>query len=173
MDVSSKTVVQNILRFFLLILFQVLVLNHINLGGFINPYYYVLFILLLPFNTPRWLLLISALLLGTGVDLFTNTPGLNAAACLVTAFIRPFLITLISSGPESLIGDTPSLKNQGIKWFLYYSITLVLVHHCALFFLEIFRLDEFFRTLLRVILSSLFTLLLVLITEYLVLPGRK
>ena len=89
------------------------------------------------------------------------------------AFLRPFVISAISSGPESLIGATPSLRNQGIKWFLYYSIILILVHHFTLFFLEIFRFSEFMATFVRVLLSSAFTLFLVLISEYLLYPGGK
>jgi hypothetical protein len=156
-----------------LIFFQVLVLNHIYLGGFVNPYLYVYFILLMPFDTPGWMLLLSSFFLGMGVDIFTNTIGLNTAACVLMAFFRPFVINIISSGTESLIGDTPSLKNQGIKWFLYYSIILVLIHHTALFYLEIFRLKEFFLTFTRVLLSSLFTLTLVMISEYLLFIRRK
>ncbi|MEI7501039.1 MAG: rod shape-determining protein MreD [Bacteroidota bacterium] len=163
---TSRTVFFNILRFFFLIFFQGLILNHINLGGYINPYFYVYFILLLPFSTPRWILLILSFILGIGIDIFTNTIGLNAAACVLMAFARPFVISAISSGPESLIGDTPSLRNQGLKWFLYYSISLILVHHVFLFYLEIFRLNEFFATFVRVLLSSAFTLMLVLISEY-------
>jgi hypothetical protein len=121
----------------------------------------------MPFDTPRWMLLISSFVLGMGIDIFTNTIGLNAAACVLMAFLRPFVITVISSGPESLIGDTPSLRNQGVKWFLYYSGSLVLVHHFALFYLEIFRLNEFFLTFSRVLLSTVFTMTLVMISEYL------
>jgi len=171
--VTSRTVLLNIVRFVFLIFFQVLILNHINLGGYINPFFYIYFILLLPFSSPKWFLLISSFILGLGIDLFTNTPGLNAAACVVMAFARPFTIRIISSGPESLIGDTPSLKNQGLKWFLYYSITLILIHHATLFYLEIFRFTEFFATFLRVLLSSAFTLLLVMISEYLFYPKEE
>ena len=163
---TSRTVFFNILRFFFLIIFQVLILNHINLGGYINPYFYIYFILLLPFSAPRWMLLVLSFILGIGIDIFTNTIGLNAAACVLMGFARPFVISAISSGPESLIGDTPSLRNQGMKWFLYYAIILVLVHHVSLFYLEIFRFTEFFATLVRVLLSSTFTLMLVLISEY-------
>ncbi|MCX6277363.1 MAG: rod shape-determining protein MreD [Bacteroidetes bacterium] len=164
---TSRTVFYNIIRFFFLISFQVLILNHIYLGGFINPYFYIYFILLLPFDTPKWMLLISAFVIGICIDIFTNTIGLNAAASLLMAFCRPFAIIVISSGPESLIGDTPSLRNQGIKWFLYYATSLVLIHHFALFYLEIFRLNEFFLTFTRLILSSIFTMTLVMISEYL------
>jgi hypothetical protein len=89
------------------------------------------------------------------------------------AFIRPFVISAISTGTEFMIGHSPSLKNQGMKWFAYYSIILVLVHHTALFYLEVFRFTEFFQTLLRVMLSSVFTLLIVFIAEYLSYPTEK
>jgi rod shape-determining protein MreD len=154
-------------RFIFLVFFQVLILNNIHFREYINPYFYVYFILLLPFETPRWLLLSSAFLLGIILDVFSNTPGLNAAACVLMAFLRPFIISSISSGTEFMMGTHPSLKNQGLKWFAYYSVILILVHHISLFYLEIFRFSEIFQTLLRVLLSSAFTLLLVFISEYL------
>jgi hypothetical protein len=156
-----------VIRFVFLVSFQVLILNHIYLGGFINPYFYIYFVLLLPFDTPRWMLLLTSFMLGMSIDVFTNTMGLNAAACVMMAFCRPFVITVISSGPESLIGDTPSLRNQGVKWFVYYAATLVIIHHFSLFYLEVFRFNEFFLTFTRVLLSSVFTLTLVMISEYL------
>jgi cell shape-determining protein MreD len=170
---TSRTVFINIIRFFFLVFFQVLILNHINFSGYINPYFYIYFILLLPFDTSKWMLLFASFILGISVDIFTNTIGLNAAACVLMAFARPFVISAISSGPESLLGDTPSIRNQGVKWFLYYAILLILIHHFFLFFLEVFRLNEFPATFLRVLLSSAFTLLLVFLSEYLFYPGEK
>jgi cell shape-determining protein MreD len=164
---------RNIVRFVFLVLFQVLILNNIQFNGYINPYFYIYFILLLPFETPLWLLLISSFALGITVDSFTHTFGLNAAACVLMAFVRPFLINAISTGTEFMIGHSPSLRTQGMKWFAYYSTILVLVHHFALFFLEVFRFTEFFQTLIRAILSSVFTLLLVFIAEYLSIPREK
>ncbi|MEI6454929.1 MAG: rod shape-determining protein MreD [bacterium] len=161
------------MRFFFLILFQVLILNNINLGGYINPLYYVYFILLLPFATPRWTLLLSAFFLGLGIDVFTNTPGLNAAASVAMAFARPYVIIMLSSSTESLVGIHPAIKNQGIRWFFYYAAILIIIHHTTLFYLEIFRFDEFFGTFFRSLLSSAFTLLLVLISEYLLFKKTK
>jgi cell shape-determining protein MreD len=159
-------------RFIFLVLFQVLILNHVNLGGYVNPYFYIYFILLLPFSTPKWLLLLLSFLLGFAIDLFTHTMGLNTAACVVMAFARPFVISLISGGSD-LTGDTPSIKYQDLKWFTNYSVILVVLHHFTLFYLEVFRFSEFFSTLLRVILSSIFTLLLVYISQYLFYPRKK
>jgi hypothetical protein len=170
---TSRTLLFNVIRFFALVLLQVLVLNHIYIWGYINPYVYVYFILLLPFSVSGWMLLLVSFILGLSIDIFTNTIGLNAAASVMMAFARPWVIRIISGGPESLIGDTPSLKNQGLKWFLYYAAILILVHHTTLFYLEVFRFSEFLTTLLRVALSTLFTLLLVMIGEYLLLRREK
>ena len=170
---TSKVVFNNVLRFFLLILIQVLVLNNIYLGGIINPYFYIYFILLLPYEIPGSLLLILSFLVGAGVDVFTNTMGMNISACLAMGFARPYVIRRISSGPDSLIGDSPSLKNQGLKWFLYYSGSLILIHHFVLFYLEAFRFTEFFTTFFRTAMSSIFTLMLVLISEYFFYPKEK
>ena len=157
---------KNIVRFIFLVFFQVMVLNRIYLGGFINPYLYVYFILLLPFMTPKWLLLVSAFLMGITVDIFSNSMGINAAASVMMAFARPFVIKAISTGTEYEIGERPSLKNQDIKWFVYYCVILILIHHFVLFYLEIFRFREFLITFLKVILSSAFTFMLVMISEY-------
>ena len=92
---------------------------------------------------------------------------------VMMAFARPLVISAISSGPESLLGDTPSLRNQGAKWFLYYAVSLIMIHHFTLFYLEIFRFNEFLATFVRVLLSSAFTLMLVLISEYLLYPRGK
>lgn len=169
----SSLYFKNIGRFIFLVLFQVLILNHINLSGFINPYFYVYFILLLPFVTPKWLLLVSAFLMGIAIDFFSNTIGINAAASVMMAFARPFVIKAISTGTEYEVGERPSLKNQDMKWFIYYCVILIVIHHFVLFYLEIFRFREFLTTFLRVILSSAFTFLLVMLSEYLFYQRQK
>jgi len=163
----TNLIVRNIIRFLFLVFFQVLILNNINLGGYTNPYLYVYFILLLPFATPRWILLLLAFLIGFSVDLFTNTPGLNAAATVLMAFCRPYVIRAISRESEEELGVNPSLRTLGFRWFFFYSLFLVLIHHFALFYLEAFRFSEFVRTFLRVVTSTAFTLVLIFLSELL------
>jgi rod shape-determining protein MreD len=163
----TLTYLQNIIRFVFLVLFQVLILNSIHLSGYVNPYFYIYFILLLPWETPKWLLLMLSFLLGLSIDIFSNTPGLNAAASVMAGFARPFVIRSFSSGNEFMIGVHPSLRGQGMKWFLYYAAVMVIIHHTTLFFLDVMRFSEFLPTMLRVILSSIFTLLIIFISEYL------
>lgn len=163
----NRVVLNNIVRFILLILVQVFVLNNIRIGGYINPYFYVLFVLLLPFETPGWLLLASSFLLGSSIDLFVHTPGMHAAATVLMAFCRPAIIRLLSGSKGIEQGMKPGIRHMGFRWFLIYSLFLILIHHLLLFYLEVFRLDEFWQTLYRVFLSTLSTLLLVIVAEYL------
>jgi rod shape-determining protein MreD len=157
----------NIARFVVLIVVQLLLLNNINLGGLINPYLFVLFILKLPFSTPRYLLLFSAFFLGLILDIFANSPGLNASTCLMAAFARPYIVGLVTSKRSFDTGIQPSVKDMGLGWYLAYSTILVSIHHLAFFFVEMFSFQEFGFTLIRAMLSIGFTMLLVFLTEYL------
>ena len=163
-----KYLPRNIIRFITLVLVQVLILNNIQFSGLINPYLYVLFILLLPFETPNWLLIFSGFLIGLSVDIFSSTPGMHAAASTLMAFSRPFILKLLSPRDDYESGTLPRIYYYGIEWFLKYSLILILIHHLTLFYIEIFKLSEFFLTFLRVTLSTAFTLLLVIISQFFV-----
>lgn len=160
-------IIRNIIRFILLVAVQVLIINNIELGRFINPFLYVLFIIILPFETPKWLVLFSAFLIGITIDMFTDTGGMHAAACVFMGYIRPGILKLFSPRDGYEFGTQPTVQYLGIPWFLSYAGILVFAHHLILFFVEIFRFSEFFSTFFRVIISSLFTLLLVIVTQYL------
>jgi rod shape-determining protein MreD len=150
-----------------LVLLQVLILNNIEISGFINPYFYILFILLLPFETPKWLLLVSAFALGLSIDLFSHTLGMHAFACVLVAYIRPFLLKVIAPREGYDAGTTPGVKYFGLDWFMRYAVIIVFTHHFALFFIETFKFHQFFSTLFRVILSSIFTLIIILLSQLL------
>ncbi|MHA7111280.1 rod shape-determining protein MreD [Sunxiuqinia elliptica] len=151
-----------------LVLLQVLLLNNIQFSGYINPYMYVLFILLLPFETPRYLLLLLGFFLGLLVDIFSNTPGFHASATTFLAFLRPYTISLISPRDTIEVNTPPRLKFMGIGWFLRYTLILVLAHHLFLFFVEAFTFNGFIHTLVRSLLSAAFTSILIIISQFLI-----
>jgi len=168
-----NTVSRNIFRMFILILFQVLVLNNIQVSGFINPYMYVLFILLLPFETPRWLLLISGFAIGISIDLFANTPGMHTSATVFMAFLRPYVLKFIMPHDEYEPGTYPRLYYFGFTWFFKYSLVLVFLHHTFLFYVEAFRITFFFHTMLRVLLSTLFSVFLIILSQFFLFRKQK
>lgn len=156
-----------IIRFIVLLLLQVLVFSNINVNGYIYPAFYVYFILLLPFETAGWLLLTLSFLMGLGVDFFTNSLGINAAASVLTAFLRPGLIRLLKSKKEYEPGITPGIKDLGFRWFFFYALILISLHHMALFFIEAFTFKNAMQTFHRIIASSTATLILVLLVQFL------
>ena len=161
-----KVLPRNILRIFLLVIFQVFVLNNIQFSGYVNPYFYVLFILLLPFETPGWLLLGLGFTLGLTIDLFSNTPGLHASASVFMAFLRPGVLGLFAPRDGYEPGTFPRIYYYGFGWFLQYSVILIFAHHLFLFYIEVFRFSDFLLTFWRVILSTAFTLFLVIISQF-------
>ncbi len=161
-----KVLPRNIARFIILITAQIIIFDNIQFSGFINPYIYVLFILLLPFETPKWALLFSAFLLGLTVDLFSETLGMHTAACVFMAFLRPYVLNIISPREGYESGTFPRVAYYGITWFAKYAFILILAHHLLLFYIEIFRFGAFFITFLRVLLSVIFTLGFVVISQF-------
>ncbi|MDD2283824.1 MAG: rod shape-determining protein MreD [Paludibacter sp.] len=147
---------QNIVRFILLVLVQVFVLNNIRLLGYINPYIYILFILVLPVKFSRALSMLLAFILGLIIDLFSNTPGMHTFATVLVAFLRNPVINIFTTIEEGA-NPEPSFYTFGVSAFIKYIITLVLIHHTAFFFLEIFTFVGIGQTLLRIILNTLIT----------------
>ena len=154
------------LIFILLILLQVLLFNNIQFSGYVNPYVYIMFILLLPIDVPSWLLLILSFVTGLIIDFFSGSPGMHTSATVLAGFVRPYILRIVSPRDGYESGSDPSMLNYGFRWFFFYALLVVLVHHTALFYLEVFRFAEFFRTMLRVLLSSIFSMTFILLIEF-------
>ena len=90
--------INNILRgffyFVVLVLIQVLVLNNIHFLRVATPFLYLYFILKMPVGTSRTNVVFFSFLIGLVIDIFSNTPGMHAAACTFAGFIREPLIRL-------------------------------------------------------------------------------
>ncbi len=160
---------KNIIRFMVFLLVQVFVLNRIPpLHRFIIPYLYFLFVLWLPFKTPRLGLTLLGFLFGLSLDFFTKTPGLHAAACTLIAYVRPFLITLLM--PKEIMEISyaePSPISMGWMPYAVYVLVLTALHHTYLVFLEWLEVGDILYFLGKVLATTALSLLLVLITEML------
>ncbi|MFM8432941.1 MAG: rod shape-determining protein MreD [Bacteroidota bacterium] len=155
------------MRFILLVLLQVMVLNHIQWNGYINPYIYILFILLLPVNIPKTFLLTLGFVTGISIDMFSDTGGLHAAATVALCFARPGLLKFIAPRDDYDVEVPLTPQAMGFKWFLTYLMLATTLHHLLLFYLEIFRFDEFFITFLKSVFNVLVSVSLMLLLQYL------
>lgn len=159
------------LRFIGLLLLQVLVLDNLLLFGFVNPYLYVLFVILLPLNMGKIQAMSLAFLLGLCVDIFSDTGGVHAAACLVAAYLRP-LVLRFSFGINY---DYQTLKfyQEGFKERLTYVALIVFVHHLVLFSMEAFQLKLWKFVLTNTLYSFTFTTVLVMLIIALIGKEKK
>ncbi|HKK81244.1 MAG TPA: rod shape-determining protein MreD [Prolixibacteraceae bacterium] len=163
----NKGLTWYIVLFATAVLVQVLFMDAIQFSGLVNPYFYVIFILLLPLYVPRYLQLLLGFVLGITIDVFSNTPGIHASAAVFMSFLRPFFINS-TNVDEKDRGKIPSLMNMGTGWFMKYSGVLILSHHIFLFYIEIFTFSNFINTLTRSVLSALFTFVLIVISQFLI-----
>ncbi len=163
----TNKVIKYTLMFLVAVLVQVLLLNQVQFSGYINPYFYIVFVLLLPLSTPRYLLLLLGFLIGLTIDIFSDSLGIHAAATVLIAYIRPFVIRVISTREEDR-NDFPGLLQNKFNWFFSYVTILVLAHHFVLFYLEYFTFSHFFYTLLKVIFSSVFTIFIIVLSQFLI-----
>ena len=162
----GKAFITNTLRFILLLAIQIFLLKNIGYYNLGIPYLYILFILLLPFGTPNWFLFFLAFSTGLAVDVFNDTLGLHALACSILAYVRIIFISLTVQRDGFDNEPEPRLGIMGFRWFLFYTIILAFFHHLVLFTFETFRFSEIGYTLIRVVLSCLFSTILILITEF-------
>jgi rod shape-determining protein MreD len=160
-------ILMNLIRFVVLVFLQVFLLKNVTLYNLSTPYFYILFILLLPFEIPNLLLFLLAFILGITIDAFYDTPGLHAASCVLLAFVRILFISITVQKEGFENEPEPTMSIMGFRWFFTYALILTLFHHFFLFNLEVFRFSEIPYTLSRFVLSSIFTVFLMLLTGFL------
>ncbi len=161
--------VKNILRLIIFLGIQVFILNKIPfIHQFVIPYLYFLFILWLPFAIPRSGLLVIAFFTGLLLDYFTHRPGTHAAVCVLIAYIRPFMISiLIPKNTQEFNYREPSPKAFGWAPYTVYVLVLTLLHHTYLTLLQWLQFGTFLQFLMKVVATTAISLLLIFTTELL------
>ncbi|MFD0835234.1 rod shape-determining protein MreD [Mariniflexile aquimaris] len=157
----NNSVFTHTFRFILLVLLQVLLFNNINFLGYINPYIYLMFIALFPVKNNRAIIIFLSFLIGLSVDIFSDTGGIHAAACVFVAYIRPVILKF-SFG---MIYEHQTIKFNTVEFGekLTYISILTAIHHFVLFYLEIFSISKITLILQKTLYSSIFTILLIIL----------
>ena len=164
-----STLLKNIVRYVLFIVFQVYILNQVPpLHRFIVPYVYFLYILWLPFRINRFWLLVISFVFGLSLDFFTGTYGLHAAPCVLIAYLRPFLLNLLipqETTEQSYI--EPGHKSMGWAPYVLYIGVLSFIHHFYLVLIEWLQFGDFMYFLGKVGGTTAISILLILLAEML------
>lgn len=167
----NSALLGNIVRFILLLTAQILIFNNIDFLGYINPYPYILFIILYPVNSNKTGLLIAAFLLGIIMDMFCNSGGVHAAASIILAYYRPYIFKF-SFG---LSYEYQTIKINDVLTPERFSFILisVIIHHFTLFILEIFRFNFILEIFVKTLFTTLFTTIICIILIYLIKPNKR
>ncbi len=160
------------LYFILYVGVQVVFVRHLILFDVAFCFIYVAFILLLPFETDSVLLMLLALGAGLVVDSFYDTTGIHAAACVLTGYLRPWVIRLITPRGGYDQNLRISMQYMGGEWFFTYALILIFFHHAALFLIEASQWSLVPLALLKTVCSTAFTWLMVVVAQYL-FYGKK
>ena len=140
-----------------LLLLQVLILNNMHIAGYATPFLYIYFILRLEADISRNEAMLWGFALGLCIDIFSNTSGMNAAATVMLAFIRPVYLGLFTPRDNQKI--VPSLKNMGFLSYIKYLLTTVLTHHVMLFTISFFSFSDIHVLLIRIVSSTVLTVI--------------
>lgn len=170
---NSKNFIVQIFYFIIFLGIQVIILRNLALFNVSFCYIYVAFLLFLPFDAGRILLLFIGFFTGLVVDVFYDSLGMHAAASVLLMYLRPFWINLITprGGYENEMN--PTLNFMGFQWFSTYALPLIFVHHMALFFIETGGANLIFYTALKAISSTFFTFIILVVIQYLFYSSRR
>lgn len=157
----------------LIVLAQGLVLNPMELDESLNPMIYPILIITLPFEFSVLATLIISLVIGICVDAFSNTFGLHASAAMFIGYLRPVLLRYIKprDGYDNSLQAT--IHDMGATWFIGYSSLFLFLHHLWFYSFEIFRFDLIFFILAKTFFSTIFSLFLIIILQYLFYKSSK
>lgn len=157
----NNSIVLNSTRFILLVLAQVLIFNHMNFMGIINPMVYILFVYWYPLRENIAIFLLSSFLLGFAIDLFSDTMALHSAAILTIAFARSVLMRFCFGANFEFQGFT--FKNTTQVQRMTFLGLLIVFHHLIFFSLELLSFSHFLLILKKVFMTGIATFLICLL----------
>jgi len=159
--------------FFIYLIVQVMLLKNLVIFNTAFCFLYVAFVLLLPVDTSPLMLMIAGFIMGVSIDIFYDSLGVHAGALVFISYIRNLWLDRITPQGGYDAGDLPSLAANGLQWFLVYALPLIFVHQFILFFLEAGGFSLLGYTLLKIFMSTFFTLSVIIMTQYLIPQGRR
>lgn len=148
----------------LLAFFQVLFLNRIALFGYVTPLFYIWMIARFDSSMKRSGVLLWSFFLGLTIDMFSGTPGLNAASATLLAMFQPGIMKLfVSLERHEYVVPCSAVMGRS---FMGYLLLLITLHHTVYFILLSIPLGDWTVLVLKIVFSILLTFIFMLVTEH-------
>ena len=152
---------EQIIRFVVVYLLQILLVNNLHFMGVVDPCIYILALLVLPAEVNKLWQLLIGFAAGFVMDIFCNSMGVHTLACTTLMFARPSLIGWLVQEDERLVGTISSLT-LGWETYIKYVVFSTVIHHTLVFLFSAFTFRAFWLTLIQIIVSSLLTIVLLI-----------
>jgi hypothetical protein len=170
---NPSLIIKHLLSFVFVVILQITIFLHTSIFSVAYCYIYVAFVIFLPLSINRSWLMTIAFLTGVSIDMFYNTLGINAFACVTLAFFRNRIFYLFLGSSDFDENSPISLANLGIGIFIPYVTILLFIHHFLIFLLINWDNGKYFYVLYTSILSSLLTLFVIITGEYLFFREKR
>ncbi|MBR3565076.1 MAG: rod shape-determining protein MreD [Paludibacteraceae bacterium] len=159
-------ITENIIVTIVVILLQVLLFNNIQYFPLCTPYIYILALLCLPVELPKWAEILICFAIGLLMDILCQTIGLHAAACTLVGYLKSYSIKWFVENVDRVQGIPSSISFASRPAYIKYASVLIVAHHTTILFLEAFTFNHFGWTLLHIIISSAITFALVITYDF-------
>ena len=152
--------IKQIVQALVIVLLQVLLFDHLQIGGWGFPMVYVMILMNLPVQIPRWLEMLIGAVVGLVFDVWCSSLGVNMAACIAFSFLRPILLGNVLQDVERVKGEVCS-RSIGRIEYVKCLVFLVLTHHLMVFALEAWSWSNWWMVLVKTLISSVLTILII------------
>lgn len=157
----NKTSLSLLISALILVPAQAVFFNHLVLFNVALPLAFIFLIITLPVTYSANLAMTIGFALGLSVDVLSDTPGVNALACTILAFIRRPIFHLYVPTENDLAEQRPSLRTMDTASFLKYSLTMCVLYCLMLFTIEALQIFNPTLYLLRSVSSAIYTFIII------------
>ena len=163
-------------RFLFFVLLQGLIFNNFDFFDIYDPYVCLVFIITFPIKVNKITFMMISFIFGFTLDLYSNSLGINTAACLSVAFLRSYILNFVFGSfydPHGIkLIKNYVLESTFSQKFLYIT-TIILIHHLILFSLEVFSFQFISLILFKTLITSLISLIFCITFIYIMIKNEK
>lgn len=169
----NNIISKNIIRFIVLIFLQISVMNNIYLGGYANLFVYILFVLMLPTNINKVLLLFLSFMSGLVVDIFSCSLGFHAFSATLVGFARILFANRILTKDDNSEIENPSVKSVSFSTYIFFMLILTFIYCLSYYTIEAFCFYDFYNVIIRTLLSTIVSSAFMLAFEFLFVSSKR
>lgn len=170
---TNQLIIKSLFAFLLYVLLQIVFGRNMILGNYAFCFPYVAFLLTIPFDVSRVFYMLIAFLTGLVIDIAYNTVGFHAASCVLMAYSREFIMNINKPSGGYEADMKPTVSVMGLPWFIFYSLSLILIHHLSFFLIEASNLVLMGNSILKTLASTLFTFVIVVILQAFYVESKR